>query len=232
MFLKLFFRVLWRIFLKLQTALSQLIFSIKWTNLNRHNRTLVKRKFPINCVQVGKRSYGELNVYSYANGANEKLVIGEYVSIANNVSFILGGNHNIDTFTSYPLKDLILNQKFQDAFSKGPIVIEDEVWIGFGATILSGVKVGKGAIIAAGAVVTKDIAPYSIVGGNPAKVLKYRFPENVIDCLTTLRLAEFEDKIGQETIALFYDKITDLESLEKNLQRLGYEKPGININNY
>jgi len=100
------------------------------------------------------------------------------------VLFLLGGNHNIETFSTYPFKVMILGEK-KEAWSKGPIIVEDDVWIGTRAMILSGVRIGQGAIIAAGAVVTKDVPPYSIVGGNPAKIIKYRFYKNLIDLIKT-----------------------------------------------
>jgi virginiamycin A acetyltransferase len=151
------------------TANLQLIFfRRKWRRANRHNRTIARCTFPINIVSVGKMTYGDLTVKTF-KPHNEKLFIGNFVSIAQNVVFILGGNHQINTITPYPLYSaLIADSAERDAQSKGPIIIEDEAWIGFGVIILSGVTVGKGAIVAAGSVVVKDIPPYSIAGGNPA----------------------------------------------------------------
>ena len=103
-------------------------------------------------------SYGLLNILSYSP-SNERLQIGNYVSIAPNVLFILGGNHQINTITNFPLYSLLISPNPIDSESKGLIVIEDEVWIGANATILSGVRIAKGAIIAAGSVVTKDVPP-------------------------------------------------------------------------
>lgn len=203
-----------RLFVKRLIEIKLIRFQILWRHNNPNNYTDAECIFPMNCVTVGYKSYGGLNVYSYSNGKDEKLQIGNFVSIANNVSFILGGNHNIDTVTSYPLKSFILNDYFKDSFSKGPIVIEDEVWIGFGVTITSGVRIGKGAIIATRSVVVKDVPPYSIYGGNPAKLIKYRFDEVLIAKLLQVDLQSFSKEFIANNIDCFYTKIdatTDLD---------------------
>ena len=202
------------ILLQVLNKFKLISFQVLWKVNNYHNFTSVSKIFPLNCVDVGKKSYGELKVYSYSNGLNEKLIIGNYVSIANNVSFILGGNHNFDTITTYPLKSFVLNDHYKDTFSKGPIIIEDDVWIGFGVIILSGVKVGKGAIIAAGSVVTKNVPPYALIGGNPAKIIKYRFDGAVIDQLLKLDLSEFSDAFIQQNISTLYSKINSPKDLD------------------
>eukprot|EP00388_Colpodella_angusta_P002936 GDKJ01010433.1.p5 GENE.GDKJ01010433.1~~GDKJ01010433.1.p5 ORF type:complete len:225 (+),score=-6.15 GDKJ01010433.1:1187-1861(+) len=207
------------IYIKKRNSFNLMKFQIEWRLKNKHNFTSVSKIFPFESVKIGNKSYGELNVYSFSNGIDEELVIGNYVSIANKVIFILGGNHHINTLTSYPLKNFLLNIRYEDSFSKGRIVIEDEVWIGFGATILSGVKIGKGAIIAAGTVVTKDVAPYSIVGGNPQKLIRFRFEKDVIEELMKINLADFSDKFITDNIDKFYSEIKskyDIISLSEN----------------
>ncbi|MGL5056657.1 MAG: CatB-related O-acetyltransferase [Fusobacteriaceae bacterium] len=139
--------------------------------------------FPIELVKVGDYSYGPLNI-KYWGTEKEGLEIGNFVSIAEGVKFILGGNHEVNTFTTYPFRVMILQEKIE-AWTKGPIVIKDDVWIGMDSLILSGVTIGQGAIIAAGSVITKDVVPYSIVGGNPAKVIKYRYSKEIIDEMLT-----------------------------------------------
>ena len=79
-----------------------------------------------------------------------------------------------------------------ESVTKGPIIVEDDVWIGFGATILSGVHIGKGAVIAAGAMVVKDVPPYGIVGGVPAKLMRYRFDENIRNKLLQIDFAKLD----------------------------------------
>lgn len=104
------------------------------------------------------------NLLQPGKGPNGTISIGNYVHTGVNVMF-MAFNHGFYT-TEIPTKE----QDYMDA----PIVVEDDVWIGGGSIILSGVTIGKGAIIGAGAVVNKDVPPYAIVGGVPAKVLKYR----------------------------------------------------------
>ena len=128
-----------------------------------------KDRIPLSLIKCGKYSYGNPKIVKF-NIENEKLEIGNYVSIADNVTFILSGNHYIDTFTTYPFKVNCFSEKVE-AWGKGPIKVGDDVWIGYGATILSGVTIGQGAVIVAGSVVVKDVEPYSVVGGNPAKLL-------------------------------------------------------------
>ena len=113
--------------------------------------------------------------------------IGKYCSIARYVS-IQEDYHNPDRVTTYFLERNLLDQPLRDnaMISKGKITIGNDVWVGAGAQILSGVTIGDGAIVGAGAIVTKDIPPYAIAGGNPAKVIKFRFDQSKIDELMEL----------------------------------------------
>ena len=99
-----------------------------------------------------------------------------------------------------------LNKRFfniDEATSKGKIEISDDVWIGTNALILSGVHIGKGAVVAAGSVVTKDVPPFAIVGGVPAKVIKYRFPDDIIACLMKCDYSNISDDMIKEHFELF-----------------------------
>ena len=189
-------------------------FRRKWRKLNNHNYTYPRNIFPIDIVKVGKYSYGPLNVRTWG-AENERLIIGNFVSIAEDVLFILGGNHNMNTFSTYPFKVMVLGEK-REAWSKGPIIVEDDVWIGTRAIILSGVRIGKGAVIAAGTVVTKDIPPYAIVGGNPAKIIKFRFEQDVINELMNVDLAKIDKNFISTNIDLLYDN----EAIEKIIHKL------------
>jgi len=140
--------------------------------------------FDAKSVRVGEFSYGPLEVHMW-DSSQERLEIGAYVSIASGTSFVIGGNHALDTITTFPLKVLKWGEK-SESISKGPVIVQDDVWIGTNSIILSGVTLGQGAVIAAGSVVTKSIPPYAIVGGNPAKIIRYRFSEEMIGRLLRL----------------------------------------------
>jgi len=199
----------------------------KWRSQNGHNTTQISCDVPPGIVTVGKGTYGFLNVHYFTEESGEKLVIGNYVSIASDVNFVLGGNHQINHISTFPLRSVFFNEKCErDCQSNGPIIIEDEVWIGTGATILSGVTIGKGAIIAACSVVTKNVPAYAIYGGNPAKLIRYRLDEDVIAKIKHIALADFDDETIKKNIHLFYTKfdhnnvdeiVMKLENLRKKV---------------
>lgn len=129
--------------------------------------------------EVGRGTYGEPIVH-FRKAAN--LRIGAYCSIAGEVNIFLGGNHPTDWVTTYPFsalrKDAASLTRAPE--SRGDVTIGNDVWIGHGATILSGVSIGNGAVIGAFTVVSKDVAPYAIVVGNPMSLVRYRFtPERI-----------------------------------------------------
>jgi virginiamycin A acetyltransferase len=195
---------------------TKLQFNRKWRKLNPHNITVAgERMFPLSVVTVGKDTYGMLNIYSYFADSSPRLVIGNYVSIASGVSFMLDINHQIQTLTTFPLQTRLFKPSPKDAVSKGPIIIEDEVWLGANSMILSGLTIGKGAIVAAGAIVTRDVPPYSIVGGNPARIIRYRFSEEVIKELLHIKLIDLQEEWLRENIELLYQKIETVDDVLK-----------------
>ena len=111
-----------------------------------------------------------------------KITIGSFSSIAENVS-IQEFNHNLGRPTTCAVNHMIFKSQKRDFVSKGDIEIGEDVWIGSNAVVLSGVKIGRGAVIAAGGIVTKDVPKYAVVGGNPAKLIKMRFDEQQIQLL-------------------------------------------------
>lgn len=178
----------------------------KWHELNKHNRTSMGNLFDTGTVNVGNYSYGVLNVFS--EDPKYKLNIGSYCSIGPDVKFILCWDHPANTISTYPFKVMMGGEK-SEAISKGNINIGDNVWIGSNVLILSGVNIGTGAIVAAGSVVTKDIPPYSIVGGVPAKIIKMKFSKKIIEELLKYNFAKLSEDDIKENMDLLYTKITD-----------------------
>jgi len=113
--------------------------------------------------------------------------IGKFCSVARNVS-IQEYDHNVNMISTYHINRNILDKPVtKELSSKGAIIIGNDVWIGAGAVILSGVSIGDGVVVGANSVVTKNIPDYAIVGGNPAQVIKYRFSDEKIMELKSLR---------------------------------------------
>lgn len=175
----------------------------KWRNLNKHNNTWIEKKFDLSKVEVGHYTYGPLDVYEFGT-KNEKLIIRNYVSIAKDVKFILGGNHRYDTISTYPFKKKFCEEHQDEAYSNGPIVVNDDSWIGINSIIMSGVTIGKGAVIAAGSVVTKDVPEYAIVGGNPAKIIKYRFEDELRKQISDFDLLSIDIESIKSNVDLMY----------------------------
>ena len=150
-------------------------------------------------IEWGRGSYGDPKVLSYGEGAH--LQIGQFCSIAEGVTIFLGGEHRPDWVTTYPFN--VLRRETAGHVkghpkTKGDVKIGNDVWIGNSATIMPGIQIGDGAIIATNSVVTKNVEPYSIVGGNPAKLIRDRFDENTIRSLIKLKWWDWPiDKITQ-----------------------------------
>lgn len=163
-------------------------------------------------IKVGRASYGDISIVAFNN--NSQIQIGNYCSIAQNVTLIVDAEHFINKISTYPFKVKLLRSLEFEAGSKGDIVIDDDVWIGYAATIMSGIHIGQGAIIAAGSVVTKDVPPYAIVAGIPAKVIKYRFSVDVIKELVKVDYSKLTKDMVKEHVNVLYSELKDVKQIE------------------
>ncbi len=146
---------------------------------------LLARRYP--GYAIGRGSYGLLEVSDYGEGAT--LRMGAWCSTAQGSRVLLGGGHRTDWVTTYPFTDIepALAHIPGHPVSRGDVVIGNDVWIGSDAMILSGVTIGDGAVVMARALVTRDVAPYAIVGGVPARETGKRFDDATIARLLALR---------------------------------------------
>lgn len=165
------------------------------------------------------RDFQKNNVFYHYPINQDKLKIGKFCSIACGVKFLMNSaNHTLDSLSTYPFP--IFYEEWSHGMSpkkawdnKGNIVIGNDVWIGYEAIILAGVTIGDGAIIGTRAVVTKDVPPYTIVGGIPAKAIRLRFPKKDIEQLLELKWWDWSiEKISENLLAI---QQGDLSSLTK-----------------
>lgn len=184
-------------------------------------------------VEIGEYTYysdnhdNPVNFYNHIQHHYEfigdKLIIGKFCSIAEGVTFIMNGaNHRMDGFTTYPFNifgggwEKVTPTIDQLPF-KGDTIIGNDVWIGQNVTIMPGVKIGDGAIVAANSTVVKNVEPYTIAGGNPAKVIKKRFSDEIIDLLLELQWWNWdEQKIFKNLDQLV--SASDIKTLKKFLE--------------
>lgn len=159
----------------------------------------------------------ERNVLYHFPFIGDKLIIGKFCALAKGVQFIMNGaNHKLSGFSTFPF--YIFGNGWEKSMPqpgdlpyKGDTVIGNDVWIGYKALIMPGVKIGSGAIISSRSVVTSDVPAYAVVGGNPAKVIKKRFPDEIIEALENLAWWDWPvDKITQNLSVIMSN---DLEAL-------------------
>ena len=159
----------------------------------------------------------------------DKLIIGKFCSIACGTQFIMGSaNHRISSVSTYPFNVFggIWAQKTPPHLKqlpfKGDIVIGNDVWIGRKSTIMPGVKIGNGAIIAAHSIVTKDVAPYCVVGGNPARFIKKRFDDELIELLEKLNWWDSTPEELVELLPLLCNE--DLNEVRKEIKKILFDR--------
>lgn len=146
----------------------------------------LRRGRPSKHVQVGRHTYGvEEHTVFLASDANP-VVIGSFCSIAKDVCIHGDTGHDMSGVSTYPLGQVFGGVRATGLVKGKAARIGHDVWIGAGATILSGVEVGDGAVIGAGSVVSRDVEPYAVMAGNPARLIRYRFEPSIIAALVRI----------------------------------------------
>ena len=179
----------------------------QWRFINADNLTTLG-KFPVGMsnIVIGRGTYGKINILT--SSPNPHLKIGSYCSIAVETVIVIDNNHPLEYFSTYPFKVRCLDGEQPEAVGKGGIIIGDDVWIGYRATILDGVTIGQGAVVAAGAVVTKNVPPYAVVAGIPARVVRKRFDEETIRSLLDFDLSKIDKKFVERHLEALYSPLT------------------------
>ena len=187
-------------------------------------KTILKLSNDVPALTIGRGSY--IVSASIQTGEPFNLQIGQFCSMATNITFMLhiGKDYSRVTTSADQLISPLSSVSLNDChITKGEIIIQNDVWIGHNATIMSGVKVGNGAIIACDSHDVKDVPPYAIIGGNPAKIIKYRFTEKQITDLQNIAWWDWSDEIITERksdfslpIQKFIDKYKSTQCINNN----------------
>jgi acetyltransferase-like isoleucine patch superfamily enzyme len=171
-------------------------------------------------IEAGSYTYGQENIKIVWQEPGTKVILGKFCSIAADQKAYLGGNHRVDWVTTFPFGHTatgVFNVGHIPGHpsTNGDIIIGNDVWIGIGCTLMSGVKIGDGAVIAAHSHVVKDIAPYTLAGGNPALPIKLRFEQRIVDALMELKWWDLEVDVIKTIVPDLclepnYDKLQEL----------------------
>lgn len=175
-------------------------------------------------MYVGRHTYGmdHIKIRRWPEMKQHyNLMIGHFCSIADDIEVYLGGNHYTHLVSSFPFgivsnniftnaKLIETNPNLNGSYCKGDVIIGSDVWIGSHATIMSGIKIGDGAVIAANSHIVKDVPSYAIVGGNPAKVIKYRFSEEQIKKLLVIQWWNWSDEKINENLVYILNPNIDI----------------------
>ena len=170
--------------------------------------------------EVGDCTYGHNGIKIIHAQEGKTLRIGKFCSIAEGVVVFLGANHRVDWFTTYPFGHIRetefpkVKKENGHPATKGDVIIGNDVWIATNAVIMSGVRIGDGAVVGAYSVVTKDVPPYTIVAGNPAKQIRKRFSDEVINKLLELKWWDMDgSKVNEISDILCSNDIEKLNNL-------------------
>lgn len=181
---------------------------MKLAMLKKNPKHWIKRllwRSPGGRIDVGAHTYGAPRVRWWGENAN--LAIGKYCSIASGVEIYLGGNHRTDWVSTFPFP--WFGRRWPEArgltghpSTRGDVVIGNDVWLGAGCVVLSGVRIGDGAVVGCRAVVSRDVPPYAIVAGNPATVVRMRFDEDQAARLLAARWWDWPDAVVRRHVEL------------------------------
>ena len=171
-------------------------------------------------IEADSYTYGHNHISIVTTSPGVKVKIGKYCSIAVGVKVFLGGNHRVDWITTFPFGYTSTNEINVPGVeghpsTKGDIIIGNDVWLGTDCTIMSGVKIGDGAVVAAHSHVVCDVEPYTMVGGNPAQTIKLRFEQRIVDALLELKWWDLDKDVVKLLVPSLcsqpnYDTIQDL----------------------
>lgn len=160
--------------------------------LGRRKPVFLRDRKDLKNYEIGRGSYGNLEVIRYRLGG--KISIGSFCSFAEGTVAMLGGDHNPRNISTYPFGVLLGGARVEaHASSKGDIRIGNDVWLGRYATVMAGVTIADGAVIGAHSLVTRDVPPYAIAAGNPARVVRMRFPDDTIAKLLKIKWWDWPD---------------------------------------
>jgi virginiamycin A acetyltransferase len=168
----------------------------------------------------GAENFETENVLYHYSFSHEKLVLGNFCAIAEGTKFIMSSaNHKLDGFSTFPF--CIFGHGWEEKMSwndftnKGDTIIGNDVWFGYESTIMPAVKIGSGAIIGTKAVVTKDVPPYAVIAGNPAKILRFRFNDETISELLKIKWWNWpKEKITQNIPNIIGADLAKLKNAE------------------
>jgi virginiamycin A acetyltransferase len=177
-------------------------------------------KYSIGKFSYGDSSRGECPPIIVGSEGKATIKIGKFCSVGAGVTILLNSDHRTDWITTYPFKRILQKKNYsaqsENTFSKGDVIIGNDVWIGIDSLILSGVRIGDGAVIGAHSVVTHDVEPYTVTAGNPARAVRKRFDQETIDKLIKIHWWDWEFQRVKENLPLLLSDNLK-EFIEKNV---------------